>query len=91
MKTYEIRTINDLLRVPAEKRDACLRQIQYALVLHELAFGKDSQKVGLDVITWADDADRTVRLLDDNENEIVTLRITDAVDSSTDPSAPSPL
>ena len=33
--TYEIRTINDLLKVPADRMDECLKQIK--LTLHAAA------------------------------------------------------
>lgn len=78
MQTYEIRTINDLLKVPAEKRDVCLREIQYSLALHELVFGPDSETIGLEVICWTDDGSRDVQLQDDKGVEIVTMRIVDA-------------
>lgn len=82
MQTYEIRTINDLLKVPAEKRDVCFREIQYSLALHELAFGADSETIGLEVICWTDDGNRAVQLQDDKGEEIVTLRIVDAEPSN---------
>lgn len=82
MKTYEIRTINDLLKVPSDKLDVCLREIQYSLELHRLAFGEDSETVGLEVIRWCDDGDRRVELQDNKGEEIVTLRIRDAASAS---------
>ena len=77
---YEIRTINDLLRVPAEHRDVCLREIQYALALHELAFGVESETIGLELIRWTDDGVRDVQLQDDKGEEIVTLRVNDELE-----------
>lgn len=78
MKTYEIRTINDLLKVPSDKLDVCLREIQYSLELHKLAFGEECETIGLEVIRWCDDGKRRVELQDDKGEEIVTLRIIDA-------------
>lgn len=78
---YEIRTINDLLKVPSDKLDVCLREIQYALELHRLAFGF-SETIGLEVIRWRDDGDRRVELQDDKGEEIVTLRVIDAASDS---------
>ena len=82
MDIYEIRTINDLLKVPSDKLDICLREIQYSLELHKLAFGEESETMGLDVIRWKDDGDRIVQLQDNKGDEIVTLRIVDAPESS---------
>lgn len=78
MKTYEIRTISDLLKVPREKRDVCLREIQYLLQLHELTFGVESETIGFEVILWTDDDERRVQLQDNKGEEIAMLRIHDA-------------
>ena len=78
MKTYEIRTINDLLKVPSDKLNVCLREIHYSLELHKLAFGDECETIGLEVIRWRDDGDRRVELQDDKGEEIVTLRVIDA-------------
>lgn len=82
MKTYEIRTINDLLKVPSDKLEVCLREIHYGLELHKLAFGDECETIGLEVIRWRDDGDRRVELQDDKGEEIVTLRIHEAQSAS---------
>lgn len=61
MKTYKLKTILDLLKVPSEKREECVRQLLYALLVREMAMG--------DVVVqqadfeWTDDGDKKVILM----------------------------
>ena len=74
---YELRTIADLMKVPIECRTLCFREIEYALALHELAYGEDSQTIGLEMIRWTDDGKREVQLQNEKGEGILTLRVTD--------------
>ena len=39
--TYEIDRIADLLRVPIERRAACLREVEYALALQRIGIWRE--------------------------------------------------
>ncbi len=78
MTTYEIDRIADLLKVQAERRTDCLRELEYALCLHELAFGEDAANVEIGPMRWTDDGDRTCTLHDSSGKPFLTLEVTDA-------------
>lgn len=78
MTTYEIDRIADLLKVPIERRAACLRELEYALALHELAFGEDAANVEIGPMRWTDDGNKTVTLHDSSKNPVLTMEVTDA-------------
>lgn len=78
MTTYEIDRISDLLKVPIERREACLREIEYALALHDLAFGEKSADVEIGPIRWTDDGNKTCTLHDCSGEPVLTLAVTDA-------------
>lgn len=78
MTTYEIDRISDLLKVPIERRDACLREIEYALALHDLAFGEKSATVEIGPIRWTDDGNSSVTLRDNSGEDFLMLKVTDA-------------
>jgi hypothetical protein len=54
-KTYNITNIADLLNVPAGRRTDCLRELQYALSLLELALGDEAHEHAAKGIVWTDD------------------------------------
>ena len=77
MKTYQLNTFNDLLKIPADRRAACFRDLEYALSLHELAYG-DVDPVSEFVLEyWADDGTRNVILCDQNGKELLALEVTE--------------
>ena len=78
MTTYKIDRITDLLKVPAERRTDCLRELEYALCLHELAFGEDAANVEVGPMRWTDDGDRRITLHGASQEPMLTLQITDA-------------
>lgn len=78
--TYEIDRIADLLSVPIERRTACLREIEYALALHELAFGEEAASVEIGPMRWTDDGDKSVTLHDASGGPALTLEVTDKSD-----------
>jgi hypothetical protein len=74
--TYQIEKISDLLQVPIDRREACVRDLLYALALHELAFGEDAKKVPMGQIKWTDDDDHSVSLCDPGGTAVLSLKIT---------------
>lgn len=78
MTTYEIDRIADLLKVPLERRAACLRELEYALALHELAFGEEAASVEIGPMRWTDDGNKSVTLHDNSGNPVLALEVTDA-------------
>jgi hypothetical protein len=56
MKTYLLKTLDDLFRIPSDRREACFRELQYAMELHSLAFG-DEDAPPFSGIEWTDDGD----------------------------------
>ena len=72
--TYEIRTINDLMKVPADRRDACWKDIKMALAAVELAIG--SENTELEILTWTDDDDQSVTVVDQNGVDLFALEVT---------------
>ena len=80
--TYKLHTIADLLDVPMELRERCLRELEYALALQELAFADKAKESLVLPITWTNDDDRSARLLDTSGAEILTLRVTGGDDGN---------
>lgn len=78
--TYRIQSLGDLLQVPAEKRSACLREIEYALALHELAFGEQAAETPITAVQWADDGNRHIEIQDGAGQQVLGLQIEDTKD-----------
>ena len=76
VKPYEIRTISDLLKVPADRRAACLRAIEYSLEVYELTFGIET--IGLEVLHWTDDENMSIQIQDEHGDDIVKLKVVGA-------------
>lgn len=60
-KTYRIDRIHDLLAVPIERREACVRELLYALALLEFAAGTEAEPEA-QAMVWTDDGDQTIDL-----------------------------
>ena len=73
--TYEIRTINDLLKVPADRRDACWKDIKLALSAVEFAIGSENTELG--ILTWTDDDDQSVTVVDHDGAALFSLKVTE--------------
>ena len=73
--TYEIRTINDLLKVPADRLDECLKQIK--LTLHAAALAIGSENASIECVTWSDDDDQSVTAVDQDGAELFSLKVTE--------------
>ena len=72
--TYEIRTINDLMKVPADRLDNCLKQIK--LTLHAAALAIGSENSSIECVTWTDDDDPSVTAVDESGAELFSLKVT---------------
>lgn len=75
--TYVIKTLNDLLLVPAERRGALFDEIEQSLLLYELAWGDDLPD-GHEplVFTWTDDGCRDTTLHQPDGTPVLTLKVT---------------
>lgn len=76
---YKIRYVADLLKVPSDRREACVRNILYALELVEFANG-DSDAIEVTGIDWIDDGNLS-STLNINGADALTL----AIESSREP------
>lgn len=74
--SYRIEKISDLLQVPIDRREACVRDLLYGLALHELAFGEDAQKAMISGVEWTDDDDNSATLYDPDGEVVLSLKIT---------------
>lgn len=75
--SYSIRTLEDLLTVPAERRSAMFRDLEYALSLYDLAVGSDGDKAKFMGMVWTDDGMHNVSLRDEEGEEMLRLEVTD--------------
>lgn len=76
-KTYELATLHDLLKVPADRLEFCLRDLQLALAVHVLAFGEAAEGVKFGPMTWIDDGKHDVDL-SANGKPLLSLKTTKA-------------
>ena len=75
MKTYQLNTIQDLLKIPGDRRADCFQDMAIALELHELAFGDDAADVKLVGFEWTDDGDRSCTVDDTEGNRLISLEV----------------
>lgn len=73
---YEIRTLEDLLRVPIERRGAMFRDLEYALELCDFAFGSEGA-AKFSGMVWTDDGMHIVSLNNSAGEEMLRLEVTD--------------
>ena len=78
-KTYELVTLEDLLQVPADRREACLREVLYAMALHDVAIC-GNQFRGFHSMAWTDDNDMRIELQFGDSEHALTLRGTSSAD-----------
>ena len=74
-KTYRIEKISDLLMVPIERREDCVRNMLYVLALHELTFGVDAATKELKSFAWTDDGNNNVTLRGPDWVDVVSLEV----------------
>jgi hypothetical protein len=73
---YKLEKISDLLLVPIDRREACMRDVLYGLALHELAFGEDAQKTMISGVQWTDDDDHSATIHDTDGATVLSLKMT---------------
>lgn len=69
--TYILKTIDDIRQVPVDRRERCMRELQYALNLADLGGAGPSAQ-----FEWTDDGDMTSELCDLDGTPVLTLRVT---------------
>lgn len=72
---YEIRTVQDLLKIPPERIGECLRHFEHALMLHWLAHGENAPGVELQGLVWTDDGDPSAALATPDGKTWLELKI----------------
>jgi hypothetical protein len=76
-KTYLIWTVGDILQVPPERRASMFKELELALLAHELTFGDMAKKAFRDApMRWTDDGEKSVKITDRNGNGILHLSVT---------------
>jgi hypothetical protein len=73
---YKLLTISDLLTVPVEKRETCMRDLLLALSLVDLSLGEDGMAATKEWF-WTDDNDPSCSISVNGETQL-TLKIRDA-------------
>lgn len=70
--TYELATIADLLKVPADRREKCLEELALSLEFIELTHGEHAAEA-LKSIAWTDDGGLNQTM--DIGGEVLTLEV----------------
>jgi hypothetical protein len=70
---YYITSVADLLKVPADRREACAKELLLLLDLVDLANG-DSDDVQPQAMVWTDDGDKSVTL-EANGETLLMLKV----------------
>lgn len=78
-KTYRLTTIADLLAVPADRRGACFRDLEYGLAMLDLAAGDGLRPTLPDGLEWTDDNNHSVTL--DLGDDQLTLEVSEERDA----------
>lgn len=74
MQTYRIEKISDLLAVPHERREACLKELLLVLDMYELAVATDEPDY-FGPLTWTDDGNPSATMLDAEGDEWLRLDV----------------
>jgi predicted MarR family transcription regulator len=72
---YRISKLADFFAVPIELRETCFREVEYALALHELAYGDDAART-LAHVDWRDDGVQEIELLTVSGESVLKMTIT---------------
>ncbi|WP_457325605.1 hypothetical protein [Roseateles sp. P5_E11] len=74
---YVIKTLTDLLKVPADRRRALFDEIEMGLLVYELAWGDgDPDSHEPMEFTWTDDDCRDTTLLNPDGSPVLHVQIT---------------
>lgn len=71
-ETYRIETIKDMLQVPADRREAMFRELEFSLALCELTRG---DRASLESFTWIDDGKIEIRIDSPGGDDGVMIRV----------------
>ena len=71
-ETYKIETLNDFLKVPANRLDACFKDFKYALATHQVVLGSAFIFPGF---VWTDDGNHSVSINDQDGDLVVKLEV----------------
>lgn len=82
--TYQLRSLHDLLKVPADRREACVQDILYSLAVHELVFGDQAFQNEIGELAWCDDGRHDVEITDAAGDVVLSLK-TGSVESDSTP------
>jgi hypothetical protein len=72
-ETYKLVTISDLLNIPLDRLDVCLRDLAYAVCMAHFVAGCGAKPV-MEGIVWTDDGDHSVRVTANGE-PLFTLEV----------------
>jgi len=87
---YHIDTISDFLKIPADRRAACFREIEYVLQLYELTFGEDASDTPIGSLVWADDGQTSISVADSDGDVLLTMDVTTKNAAGADLTPPTP-
>lgn len=74
MDEYRLDRISDLLTIPIDKLEFCLRDLQYAVMMAHLIAGEEGPP-HMDSLVWRDDNNHSVRCTA-NGKPLLTLEVT---------------
>ena len=74
---YRLERIEDLASIPADRLEACLRDVQYVINLFKLGVGDNPNGVKMGAVIWADDDNHSIDLTM-NGKPCLKLTVTDA-------------
>lgn len=73
--SYRIATLDDILQVPADARPRLFRDLETALLTHELVYGEFAQRTPIGELSWMDDDDRGVKITDSDGHLRFELKV----------------
>lgn len=73
---YEIRTIEDMRKVPVERRAAMLRDLEVAFLTHDVAYAGFGDQAPITSMVWTDDGDASATITANGE-KLFELRVTE--------------
>ncbi len=73
--SYRITCLTDFLRVPAERREACMAEVLLALSLLEFAVAEHPEEGKILDFVWTDDDKGEHKIIDTAGVEVVSLKV----------------
>ena len=75
-KIYILKTLNDISKLPIDRRDACLDELKLLFAFNDIAFG-DAEQPDISEINWIDDGDKSVSLCQPDGTPILSLKVSE--------------